>query len=241
MHIELVGPGRVGRTLAPRLQALGHAVHLRGRGEPIDGRADVVWLTVPDSAIAHVAPLVPSGPLVAHASGVSGLDVLAPHDRRASLHPLMSFPGPEIAEPDLAGVPAAVDAVHPADRAQMEALARALGLDPVHVPGDRRLYHAAAVIAGNLATVLLAEAGRVLTEAGVPAVTARRMLAPLAHASLEHAIADPRAALTGPVARGDTATLALHRDALHAHGLDDVIPMVDDGTARAARIRDGGE
>lgn len=238
MRIEIVGPGRLGRTLAPLLADAGHTVRLRSRGESVDPDADLIWLTVPDRAIADVAGQLPQGPAVAHASGATDLDALRPHPRRGSLHPLMTFPGPEIATPSLAGVPCAVDASDEPLAALLDGIARDLGLEPVRVPGDRRLYHAAAVMAGNLATVLLAEAGRALSAAGVPPAQARAMLLPLLQASAGNAVHDPARALTGPVARRDDATLRRHREALDAAGLHDLRALYDDGVARAARIRD---
>jgi len=240
MHVEFVGPGRLGRTLAPMLSEAGHTVALRGRGEPVDVDADLVWLTVPDTAIAEAAAVVPMGPPVAHASGATGLDALHPHTRRGSLHPLMTFPGPEVATPDLRGVPCAIDATDEALLATLSTVARDLGMQPVRVPGDRRLYHAAAVMAGNLATVLLAEAGRILQAAGVDGPTARQMLIPLMLASARNAVVDPSGALTGPVARGDLATLDRHRAALDAAGLHDLQALYDEGVRRAMRLRDDG-
>ncbi len=215
MRVALLGMGRLGRTLAVLLPRAGHPVLPWRRGEPVP-TAEVAWITVPDGAVAEVARLVPPGPIVLHASGVLEVDVLRPHRPAGSLHPLATFPGPEVAVPDLAGVPAAV-AGDPEARAAAEALAASLGMRPVRVPGDRRLYHAATVIAGNFATVLLAEAAGLLGAAGADPREAPHLLLPLARASLAHTAAtDPEAALTGPFARGDAATIAAHRRALGA-------------------------
>ncbi len=224
-RVVLVGAGRLGQSLMA-LRPASVALRLLHSSDPIP-HADVVWLTVPDRHIAEVAARVPTGPLVLHASGALGLDVLTPHHRAGSLHPLMTFPGPAVGLPNLLGVGAAVDAADPADLVLVEDLARAWGLAPFSVPGDRALYHAAAVLAGNAATVLLAHAGRILAEAGVPAAQARAMLAPLAHASLHNAVADPWAALTGPAARGDLGTLQVHRAALLRAGLADSATLYD--------------
>jgi predicted short-subunit dehydrogenase-like oxidoreductase (DUF2520 family) len=154
------------------------------------------------------------------------VDALHPHHPSGSLHPLMTFPGPEVAVPDLTGVPAAI-AGDPEARAVAELLARDLGLAPFEVPGDRRLYHAAAVIAGNFATILLGEAARVLEVAGVPRDQCLGILAPLALRSVDNARHGVRAALTGPIARGDHATLERHRAALEEHDLRDVRELYD--------------
>jgi predicted short-subunit dehydrogenase-like oxidoreductase (DUF2520 family) len=79
------------------------------------------------------------------------------------------------------------------------------------------LYHAGAVFASNYLVTALAEAERLLVLAGLPRETAREALVPLARATLENVAAmGPEAALTGPVARGDAATVKRHRAVLAA-------------------------
>lgn len=215
MNIGVVGPGRLGRSLARLLEAAGHAVTLFGRGEQPDD-SDVLLLTVPDGAVAAVARALPLGPVVLHCAGALEADVLDPHVRRGSFHPLMTFPGPEVAMPDVTGVPVAL-AGTPEALAVGRRLADALGMRAFQVPGDRRLYHAAAVIAGNLVTVLLDEAASVLEGAGVDRTTAFDVLRPLAERSVANAHHGLRRALTGPIARGDADTLDAHRTALLTH------------------------
>lgn len=233
MRIAIVGPGRLGRSLDRLWRQCGHEVRMVGRGDP-PSEADVAVLTVPDTAVAEVAALLPTGPIVLHCSGALEVDVLRPHRPAGSLHPLMTFPGPEVAIPELRGVPAAV-AGDPEAVQVAESLARELGLEPFTVPGDRRLYHAAAVIAGNFATLLLGEAATVLQAAGVPAERCADILALLAVRSIENARHGVRAALTGPVARRDTATLDAHRAALDQHELHAVRELYDRMISSAAR------
>lgn len=223
MHVVILGPGRLGRSLGVLLPRAGHTVSLVGRDGPIP-TADVVLLTVPDAAIADVAQRVPPGPVVAHCSGATDLTPVQHHPAHGSLHPLMTFPGPELGLPDLTGVTAAV-AGNAAGLPPLEQLATDLGMDPVHVPGDRRLYHAAAVLAGNGATVLIAEACRALVAAGVPRERAAAMLLPLVRRSVENAAPDPVATLTGPAARGDRQVLEAHVRALREAGLPDVAEL----------------
>jgi predicted short-subunit dehydrogenase-like oxidoreductase (DUF2520 family) len=218
MEIGILGPGRLGRSLSVLLGRLGVAVDLRGRGQGIpDG--SVVLLTVPEGQIEAAARSVPTGRTVLHCSGSMEIDVLRPHRPAGSFHPLMSFPGPEIALPDLTGVPAAL-AGDPEALAVGRQLAALLGMTPVEVPGDRRLYHAAAVMAGNFATILLAEASLVMAAAGVDPVDAPRLLAPLALRSISNAVDGPARALTGPIARGEAQVLQGHLDALREAGLE---------------------
>lgn len=217
LDVVLVGPGRLGRSAAVLLERGGHRVRLVSRGAAVP-RAPVTWLTVPDRAIAEAAAAVPAGGVLLHASGATDVAPLRPHRPAGSLHPLMTFPGPEVGMPPAdppppAAVAGDADAVAVALR-----LAEALGWEPFEVPGDRRLYHAAAVVAGNQATALLGMAAELLVAAGVAPDAAPRLLAPLALSSVRNAAASsPAQALTGPVARGDEAVLAAHRAAIAAH------------------------
>lgn len=219
-EVALMGQGRLGRSLALLLPERGVSVVAWRRGELVPD-ADLHWILVPDGAVAEVAGLVPRGALVLHGSGALDVDVLRPHAPAGSLHLLQSFPGPDVALPALDGVPAALagdaEAVQAARR-----LALRLGLVPVHVPGDRRLYHAAAVLAGNLGTVLFDQACQVLAAAGVPPHRCAEALGPLAIGSVRQAVrSHPLDALTGPVARRDAATLAAHAAALRQASLED--------------------
>jgi predicted short-subunit dehydrogenase-like oxidoreductase (DUF2520 family) len=228
--LVIVGPGRLGRSAHRILTEAGQPVVLIGRNDPIPP-ARLTWLTVPDRAVATVAQAVPSGGIVLHASGALDVDVLRPHPKAGSLHPLMSFPGPELDLPS-GTVPAAVAGDEEA-RIAAHALAERLGFTPFTVSGDRRLYHAAAVIAGNFATTLLVEAGRALSACGVSEAEARRLLAPLATTSLTNTIALGADALTGPVARGDENIIAAHQAALD--DLDPTLSALYQALTRATR------
>lgn len=235
MRIAVVGRGRLGRTLAQLLPDAGIEVALVGRDLDLPP-ADAIVLAVPDRTIEKVAQSIPAPTApVLHCSGAATVDVLRPHAPAGSFHPLMTFPGPEVAIPPLAGVPAAIAGDPPALRIA-EALAVALGMRPVEVSGDRRLYHAAAVMAGNFATVLLAEAARVLSAAGVDPAEAPGMLAPLALQSLRNAADDPVRALTGPAARGDTAVIEAHLEAIASASLAEQHALYALLTRHAARI-----
>jgi predicted short-subunit dehydrogenase-like oxidoreductase (DUF2520 family) len=193
---------------------------------------------VPDGALAAVATQW-SGPFpVLHCSGALSVDVLRPLTPAGSFHPLMTFPGPDTAIPDLMGVAAVLDG-DPEARIFGQSVADALGMRVLGVPGDRRLYHAAAVISGNFATVLLAHAAQVLQAAGVPGDLAGTALLPLALESLRNAARDPAGSLTGPVARGDDAVVESHRDALADVGLTDCLELYDNLTRATRELHSG--
>ncbi len=195
-----------------------------GRGDPLTAvaRAEIVVIATPDRAVAGVAhSLVEhAGPasLVVHLSGSSGLEALdalregRPDVRLGALHPLQSLTG----GPDdvdrltgswfaVAGPPAVAD------------LARACGGHPFTVT-DRALYHAAACVASNHLVALLGQVERLAGAVGVPA----EAFWPLVAGSFANVQAvGARPALTGPVARGDVATVARH---LHALPIDEIAP-----------------
>ncbi|MEE2750002.1 MAG: DUF2520 domain-containing protein [Myxococcota bacterium] len=240
MNIAILGLGRLGRSLVPLLEQAGHNVQTWTRDQAFPN-CDVAWIMVRDEAVAEVAGALPPGPIVLHASGSLGLEVLQPHSPAGSLHLLQSFPGPEVGVPPLRGVPAAVSG-DPAAVECAKKIASSLGLNAVHVPGDRRLYHAAAVMAGNFATTLLGEGAKALQQAGVSKDMACEMLAPLALASIQQAaIRGPAAALTGPFPRGDAATIEGHLQALQAV-LPDLVPLYTELGKRTIRtLSDGTE
>jgi predicted short-subunit dehydrogenase-like oxidoreductase (DUF2520 family) len=193
---HVIGSGRVGSAVSARLLERGVAV---GESDP-----DVVLLCVPDTAIADVSRcLTPGHAWVGHVSGATPLAALNPHERRFSLHPLQSF--------DRSGDPAQFDGAWAAITGETgEALAVArelaetLGLHPFELAdGDRTLYHAGAVFASNYLVTLQRAAVRL----GVPAAG----LVPLMKGTIDHGFE-----LTGPIARGDWATVEAHKQAIRA-------------------------
>lgn len=197
-RVAVIGRGRVGAAIAARLDA---------QRLLADDEADLVLLCVPDAAIAEVAAQLPIGPWVAHVSGATPLAALMPHARRFTLHPLQTFTksrGPE----QLDGAWAAVTADDEQGRAAGMWLAERLHLRPFELADERRaLYHAGAVMACNYLVTLHRSASRALAAAGVPAAA----LLPLMQRTFDNGFD-----LTGPIARGDRATIESHRAALAA-------------------------
>ena len=201
--IRIIGPGRAGTSLAAALAAHGwDVVGFLGRHDDLAGAArgvDILVIATPDDMVAPTAAAVApeAGTTVLHLSGSLGLDVLAPHPRRAALHPLVPLPNAAVGATRLAsGVTFAVSG-EPVARL----LALSLGGRVVEVAdADRAAYHAAACIAANHVVALLGQVERVAASAGL---------------DLEAALG-PRQALTGPAMRGDWDTLSRHLDALPA-------------------------
>jgi predicted short-subunit dehydrogenase-like oxidoreductase (DUF2520 family) len=181
-------------------------------------RGGILFLAVPDSAVAEMAARVaaldaPRSLAVVHLSGALGLDALETlrANPRGSFHPLQSFPFPR--DPGaFRGITIAVDASTPALLRRLTALARGLGARPRRVPDSQRvLYHAAAVSASNFVDVVVAEAVRTLGRLGWREKEATAALLPLVEGAVDNIRRKgPVKALTGPIRRGDAATVARH-------------------------------
>jgi predicted short-subunit dehydrogenase-like oxidoreductase (DUF2520 family) len=193
-RVHVIGSGRVGSAVAARLRERGVAV---GEDDP-----DVVLLCVPDAAIADVSGCLATGSAwVGHVSGATPLAALEPHERRFSLHPLQTFdPSGDPAQFD--GAWAAVTGETAEALAVARELAETLGLRPFELADeDRTLYHAGAVFASNYLVTLERAAVRL----GVPP----EALVPLMTRTIENGFD-----LTGPIARGDWATVEAHKQAI---------------------------
>jgi predicted short-subunit dehydrogenase-like oxidoreductase (DUF2520 family) len=210
--IHVIGTGRAGGAIRGRLLERGLRVT---DGREVDPDAELVLLCVPDHVIAEVAAGVRVGPWIAHVSGATRLGALDPHERRFSVHPLMTLSrerGPE----QLDGAWGATSAETHEALARARWLAETLGLRPFEVAdSDRTLYHAAAVIGGNFLVTLWQVATRLLTQVGAPP----EAIVPLMTRTIENGFD-----LTGPIARGDWTTVEAHIAALEERD-PDLVPL----------------
>jgi len=198
--VNVIGRGRVGSAVAARLEE---------REVPlVDDGAELTLLCVPDTAIRDVAQGLSLGHgWIGHVSGATPLSALDPHEQRFSLHPLQTFTrsrGPE----QLDGAWAAVTAETDEARELGFELARTLGLQPFELADRARpLYHAGAAIASNYLVTLHRAASELLAAAGAPP----EALEPLMRRTIENGFE-----LTGPIERGDWATVEAHREAIRS-------------------------
>ncbi len=211
-----------------------------GETADVGAHADLVLLAPPDAAIGAaataIAPGLRAGSLVIHCSGARGLVELAPIARTRPdvllgvLHPLQTLPSPDVGAARLAGAWAAVTGPP-----EVGALAERLGMHPFAVDdAHRHGYHAAASIASNHLVALLGQVERVAAAADVPLAA----FEPLVRATIDNAFAlGPRAALTGPVSRGDVETVRGHLDALSAEE-QHAYRALADAAARLADLDD---
>ena len=225
------------------LAGAGYAVELHGRTRkavpgplaltvgpgdvppPWIARPAVVILAVRDDAIRPLAGAlaaagaIDSRQVVLHLSGVHGQEALGPlvGSRAAlgSLHPLQTISDPERAAERLKGSWAAVEGM-PRAVETAEQLAQDVGLRPFRIASQAKpMYHAGAVFASNYFVVVEAVAQRLLRHAGLTDAEAWQALRPLVEGTLDNlGRLGPLGALTGPVARGDEATVRHHVEAL---------------------------
>jgi predicted short-subunit dehydrogenase-like oxidoreductase (DUF2520 family) len=233
--INLVGAGRVGRTLGRLWQTAGcfdigdvltsgpasaaDACAFIGAGRPVatlaDMRAADVWLfATPDGRIAaavreiSASGLLRAGDIVAHCSGALRADEMPVTAARASMHPLKSFAEPAIAVTTFGGTYCTAEG----DRAALDVLVpafEAIGGRVTEIRSESKtLYHAASVIVSNDLVALMEAGLRCYEQAGFERDTAREMMAPLVRETLENVLKlDTVKALTGPVVRGDAGVI----------------------------------
>lgn len=231
MKLGIVGKGRLGTALSAALREAGYEVDgPAGRGEVPAG--DAILLCVPDAEIAAAAETVAgSARLVGHTSGSTPLSALRPAARGGAhvfgFHPLQTFAeGGGV--PDLDGIGCAIAGSTPEALETARSIAERLGLVPFALPDHKRAaYHAAASVASNFLITLQAMAEEVARDAGLEPAQARQLLAPLVRTTVENWVAlGPRAALTGPVARGDAQTVTAQRRAISAAS-PQLLPLFD--------------
>ena len=231
--ISVVGAGRVGRAAAAAFRAAGYEVHgPTVRGERVEP-ADAVLLCVPDREIGVAGTAARSAaPFVGHTSGATPL---AEAGVDFGLHPLRAFVGTEDAA-SFDGVGCAVAGTSPEGLRVAEELALAVGGRPFEVRDEQRAgYHAAASIASNYLVTLQAAAETVAAASGLPEGF-RSHLVPLVRGTVENwAAHGPREALTGPIVRGDEATVQRQRAAVEASA-PDLLPLFDELTDRTRSL-----
>jgi predicted short-subunit dehydrogenase-like oxidoreductase (DUF2520 family) len=188
-------------------------------------RADLVFVTVPDDAIAQTAAALTwhAGQRVVHCSGATEVTALEPARRAGALpggfHPMQNVADPDRALDLLAGSSVAIEAPAPL-HAELVDLASRLGLHPLTLPpGARALYHGGASFAASFLTSLLDEAVSVWQAFGATPEQALRALLPVARGTLEAAATRGLAgAVSGPISRGDAGVVARHVQALQGLG-----------------------
>ncbi|HYZ46761.1 MAG TPA: DUF2520 domain-containing protein [Actinomycetota bacterium] len=239
LRVALVGAGRVGTAVAGRLRTAGHEIvgvwsrsdasiaraqsvldAPSGSIDEVVARANLVLLGTPEAALVklggEIAGSISERSVVCHFSGSVGIGPLSSVTSAGlcALHPVASFPDERTGGPRLEGV-----AWGRTCSAGLEAWAdalvrRDLGGVPIAVAeDDRPVWHAAAVTTANGTAALLAAGEALLRSVGVR--DPWQVIGPLTAGVLANASElGVTAALTGPIARGDTHVVERHLEAL---------------------------
>lgn len=205
------------------------AVDFIGAGQActtlVQMRPAQVWmLAVGDDAIVPANEALAThgqlaGAIVFHCSGAKASGELqaarAAGAHVASVHPVRSFADPQAVAADFAGTFCGIEGDEEA-LGLLEPAFAAIGARLVRIdPAAKTVYHAAAVFASNYLVTVVDAALRAYEAAGVPAEVARELARPLATEALANVFRlGPEAALSGPVARGDFATVARQQEAV---------------------------
>jgi predicted short-subunit dehydrogenase-like oxidoreductase (DUF2520 family) len=240
--IGIVGAGAVGTALGAALHRAGWPVvavasrdearrerfrglvpGARGFAEAaaILDEVELIILAVPDDAVEQLAGELRlyGGQALVHTSGVLGAEVLEPAraagTQIGAFHPLVAFADTERAIAALHGATVAVEGDDQL-ASLLGDMAEAIGATAVRLaPGSKAAYHAAAVLAAGGFDALLDAIAELGAAAGLDEQGSLAVYGGLIEQTLGNARAlGIRAALTGPMTRGDVGTLARHLDAL---------------------------
>lgn len=239
MEIGIIGAGRAGSALALALRNAGHRLAGVADRAPeraaalaalvqapdlspagVARRSEVIFLSVPDAAIAGAAADLArelagtrerfffhlSG---AHPAGL--LEPLSAHGRIGSLHPLLALAEAESGADMLRRCTYAFEGDPVAGEIARKIVAGLGGRFITIEPGAKPRYHAAAVLASNCLVGLADIALELYGTLGLSREEAGLALGPLLRATLANLERlGPEAALTGPISRGDAATVRGH-------------------------------
>ncbi|MBP5266803.1 MAG: DUF2520 domain-containing protein [Lachnospiraceae bacterium] len=248
MNIGFVGAGKVGCSIAKLLAQREKCVsgfYSRSHSSAMEAAefvgttafddinqllevSDVLFLTVPDGAVATVYrslnPNLLVDKIICHCSGALSTAVFEGIEKWGasafSVHPFVAISSRYESYQYLPNSIFTLEGkgARPEHKEAMLALLRDLDLRVEEISGDAKVaYHGAAVMASNLMLGLLSVAKRELVAAGFSEEGAEAAILSLAKGNLGNALNAKEqpfvTALTGPIQRGDAATVAGHLQA----------------------------
>ncbi len=224
---------QIGAVVTRNVSSARSAVRFIGAGTPRAGisrhvlASAVILIATPDAAVEEVARELArigaedlQGHVVLHTSGALDASVLrVVRDCGAatgSMHPLQTFSG--VTVPPLEGKVFAIEGDAMAMRTARK-IVRALGGAPTPIdPRKKPLYHAAGALAAGHALVVVEAAIQLMMSLGMKRAEAVRALLPMTRQVLQnYERLGPRAAWTGPLARGDYEVVAKHLNVLQEY------------------------
>lgn len=258
--VAVIGPGRVGATLAAGLTRAGHRVvavaggrresrerlvrHVAGvRIEelPADAarRAQLVLVTTPDDVLAEVvtslalAAAFREDQFVVHTSGAHGLAPLE-RARLAGAHVAACHPAQTIPtgapDPDTLVGAAWAVTARGDERLWARDLVEQLGGTPHDVADDVRTLYHAGLVVGSNAVGAAVAVARQLL-LGARVDDPAAFLTPLVRASVDNVVTGGASTLTGPVVRGDLGTVRSHLERLEAD-----VPQLAEAYRRLSQV-----
>ena len=257
-RIAIVGPGRLSSTLTVELARAGYRISeivtranqraARDLARRVHARlatisharldAEVIWFCVPDRDISGAARALVRATdwrqkIALHSSGALASDELDRLRQRgaavASVHPLMTFVSRSACT--LKGVPFRLEGDARAARVG-RSIVRDLGGEALGISKESKAaYHAWGTFVSPLLIATLVSAERVAGLAGISTTKARRQMLPIVRQTLEnYGKVGPAEAFSGPLVRGDIATVREHLRVLRK------IPAVKDVYLTLARL-----
>jgi predicted short-subunit dehydrogenase-like oxidoreductase (DUF2520 family) len=228
---KVVGVADINPAAAERFAERVSGCRVFAHTQELVDTAEMVFITTADDVIAQVSSALHwrKGQVVVHCSGASTLQALeaAGHQgaRVGSIHPCQSFAGVEQAIENLPGSTFAIEAQEPV-KSILSAIARALRGDIVYLTSqDKMLYHAAATMACNYFVTIEKLATDLWKIFGKTSADGVKAYMPLLKGTLTNIeTAGFPNCLTGPVARGDAATIRRHLAALAAFA-PEMVPL----------------
>jgi predicted short-subunit dehydrogenase-like oxidoreductase (DUF2520 family) len=248
LRIGIIGAGRIGTALAFHLSRAGWRIAgiqdiEKDRAEKLARiiptgtasspkelarRADILFLSVPDSEIAHIAESLGEiekyrARFLFHFSGILPARILhlAGMERAVySLHPFGGIPPGALEKNPFFGLYFSGEGESPAKPIATQI---AKDLDGIFVEIDsskKTTYHLAASLVANHMFALLSAGERLMAESGLQETISKSMITQLAKSAIEnyreHGALE---GLTGPVVRKDELTIAEHLIEADKHGL----------------------
>jgi predicted short-subunit dehydrogenase-like oxidoreductase (DUF2520 family) len=240
--VGFIGAGKVGTALATTLYKGGyHVVAVANKNigasenladlvpgcrvfnsaQEVASTADHVFITTPDDVIPTIASSLTwrAEQYVVHCSGAASIDILEPAKKSGamvgSFHPCQAFASVDQAIKNLPGSTFAIEA-QGALLDILKEMASSIECDWIALkPGNKALYHAAAVFASNYFVTLLKVATDLFQDFDVPPQQVTKVLMPLIQGNIKNINSSglPNC-LTGPIARGDISTIEKHISAL---------------------------
>ncbi len=214
--------------------------------------ADALFIATPDDAIREVCEGIAkqggfrARQIVAHLSGALTADELeaarACGAKVMALHPMQTFADPQQGAKNMIGASFSLEGDPEAVAFGREVVEAFFGRVFV-IPKDRKaLYHAALCVASNYLVTVADLAARMLERAGIEKGAALEAMLPLIQGTVNNLARDGLPlALTGPISRGDAATIARHLNAMEelAPEVLDFYRTLGKETVRLAREKGG--